>query len=234
MYTTQSESSKRRSLLTLIAIGIMFILVTGGMIWGINAIGVETIRETIASAGPFAPLLYIVIKAATYVFAPLTSGPIQVGAGIIFEPFWGIVYTVIGEAIGGSVAFLIARRFGRPVVKRLLGDDGLARVETFVSQIVDWKTLLYARIILFALFDFISYAAGFSRVRYRTYLIIALTAGTIPTAVAVLLGSAWTENSNFLLIYGLLAVACIVPLLLNKPIRRLLKMDVNAGLTPEK
>ncbi len=220
-----NENSKRRSILTLIGVGVVFVAVTGGLIWAINSIGAEQIRTTIADAGIFGPVVYMAITALTFVFAPLTSGPIQVGAGILFEPFWGVVYTVLGETIGGSISFLIARRYGRSVVRQLVGDDGLTRVETFVAQIVDWRTLLYARIILFALFDFISYAAGFSRVRFRTYVIISLTAGAIPASIAVLMGSMWTEEGNLLLIYGGLLVACVIPLLLNKPIRRWLKLD---------
>mgnify|MGYP003513917987 CR=1 FL=1 len=46
------------------------------------------------------PLAFIAIKIVTYVFAPLTSGPIQFSAGILFGLLPGTLYVLIGEVIG--------------------------------------------------------------------------------------------------------------------------------------
>ncbi|MBE2271636.1 MAG: TVP38/TMEM64 family protein [Anaerolinea sp.] len=220
--TAQTET--KRPLFALIGGALLFALVTGGLIVGINAIGIDNIRTGIQSAGVFAPLVYIGIKAATYVFAPLTSGPIQVGAGVLFGLWEGTIYTLIGEVLGGSIAFWISRRFGREIAGRMIGADGLRRADEFVNQIVDWKTLSYARLFLFPVYDFISYAVGFSRLPFRTYVIISVIVGAIPTFAAVALGTTLT-GENSALIYVLVAVACAVPLIFQKRIRRLLKME---------
>ncbi len=215
-----------KSLRGLIPAAIAFVVITGGLIIGINALGLERIRDLIASAGPFAPILYIAVKAVTYVVAPLSSGPIQLFSGILFGLIPGTLYTLVGEVLGGSLNFLLARRFGRPVVKRIVGAENLPRVDAFVDQIVDWKTLLYARLFLFSLYDFISYAVGFSHLRYRTYLIISIFAGVIPTFIAALLGTSLTEErSGLLLVYGLVGLASVVPLLFQKRIRGWLKLE---------
>ncbi len=215
-----------KSLRGLIPAAIGFVVITGALIAGINLIGLDRIREIIASAGPFAPLIYIAVKVVTYVVAPLSSGPLQLFSGILFGLIPGTIFTLVGEVLGGSINFLLARRFGRPVVERVVGADNLPRVDSFVSQIVDWKTLLYARLFLFSIYDFISYAVGFSRLKYRTYLIISVCAGVIPTFIAALLGTSLTEErSGLLLVYGLVGIASIIPLLFQKRIRHLLKLD---------
>lgn len=215
-----------KSLRGLIPAAIAFVVITGALIFGINLIGLDRIREVIASAGPFAPLLYIGIKALTYVVAPLSSGPIQLFSGILFGLIPGTIFTLVGEVLGGSINFLLARRFGRPVVARVVGADNLPRVDAWVSQIVDWKTLLYARLFLFSIYDFISYAVGFSRLKYRTYLIISVFAGVIPTFIASLMGTSLTEErSGLLLVYGLVGIASVIPLLFQKRIRRWLRLD---------
>jgi uncharacterized membrane protein YdjX (TVP38/TMEM64 family) len=215
-----------KSLRGLIPAAIGFVVITGALIIGINLIGLERIRAIIAEAGPFAPLIYIGIKVLTYVVAPLSSGPIQLFSGVLFGLGNGTLYTLIGEVIGGSINFLLARRFGRPVVERVVGAENLPRVDGFVSQIVDWKTLLYARLFLFSIYDFISYAVGFSRLRYRTYLIISVFAGFVPTFIAALVGTSLTEErSGLLLVYGLVGIASVVPLLFQKRIRRLLRLE---------
>lgn len=208
----------------LLPAAIGFIVVTGLLLYGIHVIGLERLREAIESAGPLAPLLYIGIKIVTYVVAPLSSGPIQLSAGVLFGLIPGTIYTLLGEVIGGSINFWLARRYGRPVVQRVVGAEEMPRIERAVSGIVDWKTLLYARLFLFSIYDFISYAAGFSNVSFRAYLIVSITGGIPTTFIAVLLGTGLTSDS-FLAVYALIGVLSLIPLLLQKRARRWLKLD---------
>ena len=203
-----------------------FAVLTVALIVALSVIGLDKIHQFIAEAGPLAPLAYIGIKILTFVVAPLSAGPLQLSAGVLFGLIPGALYTLIGETIGGSINFWLARRFGRPVVERLVGQDDMPRVDKFVSQIVDWKTLIYARLFLFSIYDFISYAVGFARVRFRTYLIISLIVGMVPSFIASLLGTTLTDQrGNLLLIYGIVAVGSIVPLIFQKRIRHWLKLD---------
>jgi uncharacterized membrane protein YdjX (TVP38/TMEM64 family) len=217
---------KAKALRALLPGLIVFVVVIVALTVGINAIGLERIRAVIDSAGIFAPLVYIAFKVITFVVAPLSSGPIQLFSGVLFGLIPGTLYTLIGEVIGGSINFWLARRFGRPVVERVVGKDGMPRIDRWINQIMDWKTLLYARIFLFSIYDFISYAVGFSRLTFRTFLIITTVAGIIPTFVSALLGTTLTEESSGLVVvYVLLGIASIVPLVFQKRIRRWLKLD---------
>lgn len=216
---TPTPSPRRWLPLLLPIVG--FAIVALALIWVIQTVGLEAIRGTVASAGALGPLVYIAIKAGTYVFAPLTSGPIQLGSGILFGLWEGILYTLIGEVIGGTIAFLIARRWGRPAVQRFLGEDGLKRVDSFYAHVGEWRSLVYARIFLFGIYDFLSYAAGLTRLRVRTYIVISAVAGFFPTFAGVALGTLVTEErSGLIFLYVLVGVACAVPLLLQKQIRR--------------
>lgn len=221
--TTPTPTPAPRRWLPLLLPVIGFALVALGLMWAIQTVGLDSLRAAIDSAGPFAPLLYIGIKAVTYVFAPLTSGPIQLGSGILFGLWEGVVYTLIGEVIGGTVAFLIARRWGRAAVRRFVGEDGLKRVDSFYHHVGKWRSLVYARLFLFGIYDFLSYAAGLTPIRVRTYILISTVVGFFPTLAAVLLGTLITEErSGYVLLYVVIAVVCAVPLLFQKPIRRIL------------
>lgn len=217
---------KKRSWRALILSAAAFIVVTAALMIGIQQIGLERIRGAIEAAGPLAPLLFILVKMLTYVFAPLTSGPIQLSAGILFGLWQGTLYTLIGEVIGGSISFWIARKLGRPMVRRLVGEEGIQRVDHFYKTMGEWRSLLYARLFLFSIYDFISYAVGFTRLKFRTYVIISTAAGFVPTFIAVALGTTLTEErSGLILVYALVGIACVVPLLLHKRVRRWLRMD---------
>jgi uncharacterized membrane protein YdjX (TVP38/TMEM64 family) len=180
------------------------------------------LRSLIETAGPLAPLLYILIKASTYIFAPLSSGPLQLSSGVLFGLWEGTFYTLVGEVAGGSISFLIARHLGRPIVERFVGQEGMGRVDSFVTQLGGWRSLIYARLFLFAIYDFISYAAGFSRsLSLREYILVSALFGMIPTFLFVGAGASLADNrESVLLIYGAIVVLSLVPLLVHRWRRR--------------
>ena len=208
------------------------------LVVAVNAIGVDRLQAFIEDAGVFAPLVYIGIKAVTYIFAPLTSGPIQVVAGTLFGNVWlGTLYTLIGEVLGGSISFWIARRYGQPVVRRFVGEKGMQQVEDFYAhQMGGWLSLAIARVILFSLWDFLSYAAGLARnVRYTTYLAVSVILGAIPTFAFVWMGSSAIEDTRALyLIYGLVAAMVLLPIAGRKTIGRLLQWAGQQGKRKQK
>lgn len=191
-----------------------FIAVTLAMLAVIEWIGVERIQQVIEDAGPLAPLVYILLKMATYIFAPLSSGPIQLSAGILFGFVPGLAYTMIGEVLGGSISFIIARRLGRPFVRRLVGAEGMGRVDRFVDQLGGWKALVYARLFLAAIYDFISYAAGFTKtITLLQYVLVSTFVGLIPTGLFVAAGTSLAGDRFMLLvIYGAIGVFSLIPL----------------------
>lgn len=210
--------------LTLAAVG--FVAFVAAITAFIQSVGVPQLQQFIKDAGPLAPLAYIVLKALTYIFAPLTSGPIQVFAGTLFGNVWlGVLYTLIGETIGGSISFWIARRFGRPNVARFVGEEGMKQVDEFYhNRLSGWKPLAIARIVLFSFWDFLSYAAGLAPVSFRAYVLVSFVVGAIPTFVFVWLGERFVNDSGVLLVsYALLVVLTVLPLLLMRPITRLLE-----------
>lgn len=189
----------------------------------IEWVGVERLQNVIEEAGPLAPLIYISIKAATYVFAPLSSGPIQLVSGTLFGLVPGIIYTLIGEVLGGSISFWIARSFGRPVVVRFVGKEGLKRVDQFYDSFLGgWTALAYARLFLFAIYDFLSYAVGLSRLRFWTYVWVSTLFGAIPTAFFVGMGSFITGDRSMLVgAYVIVGVLSILPFIFRKQLQRL-------------
>jgi uncharacterized membrane protein YdjX (TVP38/TMEM64 family) len=205
----------------LIAAALSFVAITVGLTLVIQLIGLERIQTTVEQAGPLAPLLYIGVRAATFIAAPLSSGPIQFAAGILFGLVPGTLYSLMGEVLGGSANFWIARLLGRPVVQRLVGEGGMARIERFYHQAGEVWTLVYARLFFFAFYDFISYAAGLTPVKYGQYLVVTALVGIVPTFAAVAIGTTLTgENSQLIVLYAALGLLCIIPLMFYPRIRR--------------
>ncbi len=219
---SSAQGGRKVSPRRLLLMALPVLLVTGLMIFFLEQVGIESLRERIEAAGPLAPLLYILVKAATYVFAPLSSGPIQLFSGALFGVIPGTLYTVIGEVAGGSISFLIARHLGRPVVRRLVGDAGIQRVDGFVEQLGSWRALIYARLLLFGLYDFISYAAGFAGpVTLRHYVLVSAIFGVVPSFLFVWAGDHFSMMDSRLLLtlWALVAALSLLPWLIQRALR---------------
>ncbi len=199
-----------------------FVLITVLMLGLIEWIGLENIQAFIDNAGPFAPLAYILIKMSTYIFAPLSSGPIQLSSGILFGLIPGLLYTMIGEVLGGIINFMIARSLGRQMVRRMVGEEGVTRVDRAVSQLGGWKALVYARVFLAPIYDFISYAAGFTKtITLAQYILVSFFVGLIPTFLFVAAGTSLaTDRSMVLVLYAVMGAISLIPIVINWVRRR--------------
>lgn len=189
----------------------------------VQSIGGDELALMVGRAGIWGPLVYIAIKALTFTFAPLSAGPIQFASGILFGVIPGTLYSVLGEVIGGSVNVLIARLFGRRIVKRFVGDAAMTRIDDFYERhLDDWKSLLAARLLLFSVYDFISYAVGMGHIRLTVYIAVSFIGGLIPTYIFVAIGSEAAQNQDVLLFFYIGAAALFVLwLLFRRQINRL-------------
>lgn len=217
---------KRPQLRTLAGAAAAFVIVTVLVTLAIEAVGAEQLRAAVEGAGPLAPLVYVAVRALTFIVAPLSSGPLAFAAGVMFGLWPGLALTLLAEVVGGSVNFWIARRLGRPFVQRLVGRDGMGRVERFYQQAGSPWMLAYARLFFFSIYDFISYAAGLTQIRYRHYLLVTAILGLIPTGISVGIGASLTGSpANLIVLYIALAAISAGTLLLYPRVRRLLRLD---------
>jgi uncharacterized membrane protein YdjX (TVP38/TMEM64 family) len=173
-------------LAVLVACGLAFFFV-------VQAIGPERLRDAVAAAGPLAPIAYVLLKAITIVVTPISGTPLRLAAGTLFGFWQGVALSVLGSVLGGSANFWIARRYGRRMVARLLGPGALAKIEPLLGRLADWRALALARVVLAPLWDVLSYGVGLTRLRFATYLAVALIGDIIPTMILVGVGNSVAE-----------------------------------------
>ncbi len=131
--------------------------------------------------GILAPLVFILIQMLQVIFAPIPGQAVALAAGYLFGAIAGTIYSMIGVVIGSAIAFLIARRYGRPAVESLLAADVIDRFDEFV----DWVGV--PGLLVFVLIpglpdDAISFLAGLAQFRLTTFLGIIIV-GRLPAYV---------------------------------------------------
>jgi uncharacterized membrane protein YdjX (TVP38/TMEM64 family) len=200
--------------------------VTVVMMMILTAAGTERLQHMVAQIGPWAPAVYIALKASTYIVAPLSGSPLHVSAGALFGLSYGTLYSLAGDVVGGCANFWISRLLGRRVVVRFVGAQGMNRIDGFYRQLGGWRALLFARLFLSSVYDFISYAAGLTSLAFCRYLVITALGGVVPTLLVVAIGASVAENRRMLLLaYSGLAILWLVPLVLHRHVRGASRLD---------
>ncbi len=152
----------------------------------------DTFRQLLdfLSGSAYGPLLFILL----YTLRPLvffSALVLTVGAGFLYGPVLGIVYTVVGANLGASLAFVIGRFFGRGVLPSGAPEGRLGRYADRLRENA-FETVLTMRFI-FLPYDLVNYLAGFLRVRYAPF-ILATILGSLPGTVAFVLFGASTDG----------------------------------------
>jgi uncharacterized membrane protein YdjX (TVP38/TMEM64 family) len=140
----------------------------------------------VQSLGWLGPLALIGLNAAQIVFAPVPGYVMQLAAGFLFGPVWGGIWGSLGLLVGSSLAFWLARLYGRPVASRFIGSDRLARWEqvTHSTSLIVWFVLLLA-----PTGDAPYFLAGLAQVGYWRILLITLLVRIPSTFVVAAAGA---------------------------------------------
>lgn len=200
------SSSRNIQFALLAALGISF-----ASVFIVNLLGgAERFREIIESAGPWAPLAYVGLKALTYVIAPLSGTPIKLAGGALFGFWEGAAYALAGDVIGATINFWIARFFRLKAIVRLAGKSALQKIDETTRHVGGWRALLVARLFLSSLYDFISYAAGLSNISFKHFFWVSLLGGIPSTLMAAWFGDTLVSNPAFFYVMTGLAAVLIV------------------------
>ena len=139
---------------------------------------VAGLREYILSFGVWAPVASCLLMVLQALAAPLPSFLITFANGLAFGFFWGWILSVFGHTLAAAVCFAFARALGRVPVEALIGKAGLESADRWFARWGLYAVFL-ARLVPGVSFDIISYAAGLTRMGFRSFL-VASALGIVP------------------------------------------------------
>lgn len=204
-----SESTERRSLRVWLknarreqvkwALVILAAVVVGAVIFTYRApilalaSNPEQVRAWVESLGALGPLGLIALNAFQVVVAFVPGPVVQVAAGYLFGWLEGAILGTIGMIIGGALAVLLARFFGRPLVQRIVGEQRLLRWE----QVAHLNSLPIWFILMMGPFgDIPYYIAGLTSLAIWKIIAVAVFVRTPSIIVATAIGSGVIERDS--------------------------------------
>ena len=173
----------------------------------------EDIKGLILSWGVAAPLMSIILMTLQAVIAPLPAFLITAANGLVFGVYRGIIISWVGAMCGALVSFMMSRLFYKSFSGKILGHKkGIEYIERLESR-YGFRVILTTRLLPFISFDFISYAAGLSKIKVRSF-ILATGIGMLPATIVYTVFGFEMEKlkaySDKLFTFSILAVLALI------------------------
>jgi len=137
--------------------------------------------DYLRSFGLWAPVVSALLMVLQSVIAPLPAFLLTFANGMLFGWAWGAALSWSSAMAGAALCFWIARALGRPAVTRLVSAPALAATDRFFLRF-GTQSVLIARLLPFASFDVVSYAAGLTALPLRRFL-FATGLGQLPATL---------------------------------------------------
>ncbi len=175
----------------------------------------ERLRGFIQGAGVMAPIIYM----GLYAIAPsllLPGLPFTIAGGILFGPFWGVVYAITGATAGACIAFLVARYAARGWVEGKLTSPRWKELDEGVER-NGWKVVAFTRLIPLFPFNLLNYAFGLTKIGFIPYAVASFFC-MLPACIAFIVFSSSLidllkghVSANLLIGVALIVLVSLIP-----------------------
>ncbi|MBD2099736.1 TVP38/TMEM64 family protein [Leptolyngbya sp. FACHB-261] len=182
-------------------IGLLIALV----IWLLNKVDIEQVRERVDQFGIWAPVIVFGLRFTSVIVPVLPGTAYAVLAGGLFGFVQGFLVIALADLASCTFNFYIARRYGRGLVERFVGQQFMEKVDRLGKRHLERNFFLMAAFLMTGLFDFVTYAVGLTQTSWQSYLLALMASILIAKPLWVAAGAGIFEGSQLLLGFALLA-----------------------------
>ena len=187
--------NNRRNIFIIMTIFLILILILGiklfinYKLYDLVAYNTEKIINFVNSFHPYDDFVFIAIQIIQVLLAGAIPAEISgfVG-GYLYGPIVGTIYSTIGLSIGSWLAFILSRRFGLPLVKKVVSPAILEKYDNFMTEsgpLVSFTLFLIPGFPKAAL----CYIIGLSRMNVWTFIVVSTFGRLFGTILLSLSGS---------------------------------------------
>ncbi|WP_037286541.1 TVP38/TMEM64 family protein [Saccharibacillus sacchari] len=161
----------------------------------------ESLGAFLEGFGVWAPLIFVVFQAVQVVI-PILPGGIGCVAGIlVFGPLAGFIYNYVGICLGSLAAFLLARKYGQPIIESMFSPKVRAKYNHWTEGRRFNNLFAVAIFMPVAPDDFLCYLAGTTKMTFRRFTAIILLGK--PLAIAAYSFGLSTAITYFARLFGI-------------------------------
>lgn len=170
--------------------------------------------DFMAQYGPAAAVVSFLLMVFQSVIAPLPAFLITIANANLFGWWQGAILSWASAMAGAALCFWIARVVGREAVEKLAGKNGIRQMEEFFQR-HGTQSVLIARLLPFVSFDWVSYFAGLTSMRFWSFF-WATGLGQLPATIVysyvggMLTGGAKLLMTGLLILFALAILVVVI------------------------
>ena len=92
-------------------------------------------------------------------------------SGYLFGLVNGLLISFISDLIACSICFMLAKNFGRKILKQIMPHRYLNKFESISKKYLERNFFLLTGFLMTGWFDFVSYGVGLTKLRWRKFLL---------------------------------------------------------------
>ncbi|MDZ4877572.1 MAG: hypothetical protein CLLPBCKN_007007 [Chroococcidiopsis cubana SAG 39.79] len=173
---------------------------------------IDRLRTNIAQFGIWAPFAILCLRLTSIAVPALPSTAYATLSGALFGFAQGVMTIAIADFLACTTNSFIARRSGRPVVQRLVGERFMDRLARWSRKYLEGNFFLMTSALMSGFFDYVCYAAGLTQMPWKRFLsTLGLSIALVKPPVVVV-GAGILQGEKLLigaLVVGMLAIAIV-------------------------
>ena len=135
----------------------------------------------IQSFGIYSVIVSFLLMIFQSLAAPLPAFLITFANAAVFGWWQGAILSWTSAMAGAAICFWIARLLGGDFVRKLTNRFALNQIDSFFLE-YGKHTVIICRLLPFVSFDFVSYGAGLTSLKFRSFM-LATGIGQLPTTI---------------------------------------------------
>jgi uncharacterized membrane protein YdjX (TVP38/TMEM64 family) len=155
----------------------------GSIVGIVQRLDASSLRAFLLTAGPWAPLVYVLIVIAQVIVAPIPAAPLTIAGALLFGVGHGLALSLIGSIIGSVLVFALARRWSMPLVVHLIGEETAHKYVGKLDANGWWVFVVF--LLPFLPDDAVCALAGLSAMSLRRFLVLVIVGRLPGTALTV-------------------------------------------------
>lgn len=216
---TQEKAGKRK----LILIAIIFVILAAAItliLWPyikkLSEPGTRAAFENwIRGLGLWGVLIMFGLQVLQIVISFIPGEPIEIISGLLYGGFGGMMICLAGCAVASSTVFVLTRKFGNALAKRMPGEDAREQF-AFLNNAKRLETIVFLLFLIpGAPKDILTYAIGaLSPMKLATFLVLSLPARIPSVVTSTFIGSNmasgnWAAAMIIFAITAIIGLVCI-------------------------
>ncbi len=194
---------------------------------------IDAVVEYLRGYGPQAAAVSGALMVLQSLAAPIPAFIITLSNAVVFGWWQGAILSWSSAMVGAALCFFIARILGRDAVAHFVTSGALKTVDKFFDKF-GTHAILICRLLPFMSFDYVSYAAGLTSMRFWPFF-IATGIGQLPATLVysyvggTLTGGAKTLFMGLLIAFSVAILVFIVYSIFKSRNKDLMEEEPNDG-----